>query len=127
MTWTAALSLLRKFWPALPIAALAVYVAILTLENRTKAADLKVAEAKAAVLQSANDSTAKALAAVTAQRVDNDAIATAVAAKLGTNTTHETTIRTTIEKAVANDPKVAAWADTPVPDSVRAALRSNPQ
>jgi len=116
------LAAIRKYWAAIPILGLAAFAIYQHVEGVKQAADLKVALANATTLTATNKSQAAALDAVKAQRIDNDAIATAVAAKLTGNTTKETVIKTTIQKAIANDPKVAAWADAPVPDSVRAAL-----
>ena len=117
-------ALLARFWYALPIAGLLVAVWFLREDNRVQAADLKAATEHVATLETANKGLSQAIDAVKAQRVDNDAIATAVAAKIANNSVREVNTRTIIEKAAANDPHVASWADTPVPDSVRQALRA---
>lgn len=121
---TLALSLLARFWYAIPIVGLTVAVWFLHEDNAVKAADLKAAQTQVQTVTAANAGLSSAIEAVKAQRVDNDAIAAAVAAKVGSNTVHETVTNNTIEKAVANDPKVADWASSPLPDSVRAALRT---
>jgi hypothetical protein len=69
----------------------------------------------------ANKEAKKTVDAIRAQRVDNDAIADEIAKKLAAN--RALFDRTTVLlKEARNDPKVRSWADTPVPDSVRAAL-----
>jgi len=118
------LSLLARFWYAVPIAGLAVAVWFLHEDNAVKAAKLEAAAQQVKTVTAANAGLLAAIDAAKAQRVDNDAIAAAVAAKVGGNTTRETNTRTIIEKAVANDPKVADWASSPLPSSVREALRT---
>jgi hypothetical protein len=119
---TLILSLLARFWYVVPIVALTGAVWWLHEDNAVKAANLKAAALQVQTVTTANAGLAVAINAVKAQRIDNDAIATAVASKIGTNTVRETVTNNTIEKAVANDPKVAEWASTPVPIGVRQAL-----
>lgn len=118
-----ALSLLRRFWPAIPIVALAVALWFAREDAHVARSDLKAANEHVQTVETANASLKTAIDAVKAQRVDNDAIAAAVALKLGDNATREIQTRTIIEKAVHDDPKVRDWADSPLPDSVRAALQ----
>lgn len=122
MFTTIALAALRKFWPAIPIAVLAAYAGYQHYQHERAEDQLSALMTVNETLSDANNSQERSLAAVSAQRIDNDAIATAVAAKLSASVTHETNTRTIIEKAVSNDPKVADWAATPVPVVVRRAL-----
>lgn len=126
MTAAAIWVLVKKFWWAVPLAGLAIALFFVREDLKSKSAQLDTAKTRVTDLTNANASQAKSLAAVQAQRVDNDAIATAVAAKVGTNTVHETQTRTIIEKAAQNDPVVRNLLDTPLPDSVRQALRADP-
>lgn len=117
-------ALVKRFWPfALGLGAL-IAVGALYLDNKAAHADLKVAQQRVSDVIAANKSLNTALTAVSAQRVDNDAIAAAIAGKLGAIKTRETQTQTIIERAIASDPKTAAWASVAVPDSVRSALRA---
>lgn len=124
MTALAIWSLVKRFWPAIPILGLAVAAFLYREDAAHKAADLKVAQAQVSDLTVANKTDAAALAAAQAQRADNDAIAATVASQLKGNITTQNTTRTVIEKAIASDPKTADWASSPLPDSLRNALRS---
>lgn len=118
-----AFALIKKFWPfAVGVLALAA-IGYLYLDGRALRADLKTATEHAKTVDAANAGLAKALDVVKAQRVDNDAIAATVAAKLASNSTHETSTRTIIEKAIASDPQTKSWADTALPVGLRDALR----
>jgi hypothetical protein len=120
-----ALKLLRRFWPAIPIVGLAVALWFSREDAKTAKANEAAAVEHVATVEGANKQLAGALDAIKQQRVDNDAIAAAVAARLGANTIRETNTKTIIEKAVSNDPKVRDWAGAPIPDSVREALRAH--
>lgn len=121
------LTALRKLAPYLLVAALFFVVLFQrnTITDRT--AKLEASQKEAKDLTEANKANAKVIASLSARQVDNDAIANAVASKIQVNVTRETIVRTNIEKAKANDPQVRAWADTPIPDSVRRALRADPK
>ncbi len=123
MEWAAIISLARRFWPAIPIVGLAVALWFSREDAKTARADTEAAKQHVQTVETANASLRSAIDGLKQQRVDNDAIAAAVAAKLGSNATREVQTRTIIEKAVQNDPKVRDWADSPLPDSVRAALQ----
>lgn len=119
-------AILRKIWPYLAIAALAFVVLFQRNTITGKAAKLTAAESRIADLNKANRDNVLTLASIASRQPDNDAIATAVAAKLKGNTVREIETRTIIERARANDPAVRAWGAVPVPISVRSALRSRP-
>lgn len=69
----------------------------------------------------ANKENEKTIEAFRQQRVDNDAIATAVASKLSLNRARTERSRQAIRNA-QDDPTVRAWANEPVPDSVSRAI-----
>lgn len=120
-----ALTLLRKFWYVIPLVGLLITVLVMRNDLTDKTAKLDAANTRVTDVTEANKGFKEALDKVNAARVDNDAIANAVAAKIGTNTVRETVTHTTIEKAAANDPAVRTLVDTPLPDSVRNALRAH--
>ena len=124
MTALAIWSLVKRFWPAIPILGLLAALFIMSEDLKGKKADLKVAQQQVADVTAANKADMAALAAAQAQRADNDAIAATVASQLQGNIVTQNTTRTIIEKAIASDPKAANWADQPLPDSLRNALRS---
>lgn len=119
-------AILRKFGPYLLIVALAFVVLFQRNTITGKAAKLSAAESRIVELNRTNRDQVAVLASVASRQPDNDAIATAVAAKLNGNTVREVETRTIIERAKANDPAVRAWGDAPVPSVVREALRSRP-
>jgi len=124
MEATAALAILKRIWPFVLGGLALAAIGFLYMDNKATHADLKTANEHVATVTAANAGLAKAIDDVKVQRVDNDAIATAVAGKLAGNVTRETNTRTIIERAVASDPQVRAWAQEPVPGTVRAALRA---
>lgn len=119
-----ALALLKRFWYVIPLVGLLITVLVMRNDLTDKTAKLDAANTRVTDVTAANKGLSTALDQVKAARVDNDAIANAVAAKIGTNTVRETVTHTTIEKAAANDPAVKAVVDTPLPQSVRDALRN---
>ena len=120
-------AILRKFGPFLLIVALAFVILLQRNTITGKAAKLEAANAEIGNLTDANKSLNVTLKSVASRQPDNDAIATAVAAKLNGNTVREVETRTIIERAKANDPAVRAWGDAPVPSVVRDALRAHSQ
>jgi hypothetical protein len=116
--------ILKRFWFVLPLVGLLITVLLQRNHITAQAGDLKAAQVHVTDLTNANKGYVDALATIKQQRVDNDAIATAVAARLSGNTVRETNTRTIIEKAAANDPAVRDWGSTPVPSGVRGALRT---
>ncbi len=73
----------------------------------------------------ANKANEEAIEAFKRQRVDNDAIANAVASKLNSNRARTERSRQAIRNA-QNDPNVRAWANQPVPSGVRSAIEAPP-
>ena len=81
----------------------------------------KAARVELGTALAANVQNEKTIEGFRQQRVDNDAIALAVAERL--NVTRSGTERIAIElREARNDPKVRDWSDTPVPDSVQRSL-----
>lgn len=114
-----------KFWYVPLLVGLAVCVLWQRNDLTGTKAELAASEARTRDVTNANQSLSTALTQVRLQRIDNDAIALAVAAKVGKNRDVETHTETIIEKAAQNDPNVRTWADNPLPDSVRDALRAH--
>lgn len=114
----------KRFWPLFVIVPL-VFVLLIqrnTITGRTAERDAAVkAEAQ---VREANRSQEETIRRMAGARIDNDAIAAAVAERLGTVKTRETNTRTIIERAKVNDPQVRDWADSPIPNSVRGALNT---
>jgi hypothetical protein len=88
-----------------------------------RAGTIQAATTQIDALTAANVQNQRVIATMAAARIDNDAIADAVARRIGSNTVRETETRTIIEKAKADDPIVYNWAVVPVPGSVRSALK----
>ncbi len=122
MTW----AVVRKFWYVLPLVGLLLLVLWQRNSLTDKTAKLDAANVQVTSLTSANKADQDAFAALRGARVDNDAIAAAIAAKLGDNRTIETNTRTIIERAARDDPATRDWASQPVPLSVRGALHASP-
>lgn len=114
----------KRFWPLFVIVPL-IFVVLFqrnTITGRTAERDAAVkAEAQ---VREANRSQEETIRRMAGARIDNDAIAEAVAARLGNVKTREVNTRTIIEKAKQDDPNVRDWADRPIPNSVRGALNT---
>lgn len=119
-----ALKFAKTFGPYIAIVGL--IMAVLFLRNDVTGARAGEATAlqKAANLQAVNVENARTIASMGQQRVDNDAIASAVAAKVGANVTRETRVVTVLKEGQRNDPQVRDWAASPIPGSVRGALNA---
>jgi hypothetical protein len=117
-----ALKFAKTFGPYIAIVGLIMAVLFLRNDVTGAHAERDVAKQEAANLHAVNAENARTIASMGQQRVDNDAIATAVAAKVGANVQRETRIVTVLKEGTRNDPQVRAWAATPVPSSVRGAL-----
>lgn len=119
-TW----AFIRKFWPFGLIVALAFVVLFQrnTITGRTAERDAATARVKD--VSEANAGLRRTLDVMAAARVDNDAIAEAVAKRIGNTQTRLVETRTIIEKAKRDDPAVRNWGAVPVPSSVREALRA---
>lgn len=115
---------LFRFGPYVVIAALIGAVVWFRSDAHDARADLKVADARVAVVTDANASLKNALDAVKQARADNDAIAAKVIAAVGAAGQRENTFHLDFGKAVQNDPVARNWALEPVPVGVRAALRA---
>ncbi|WLJ71245.1 hypothetical protein [Sphingomonas phage Birtae] len=115
---------IKRFWWIGALVALAFVVLIQrnTITDRTAERDQSKAEA--AQLRETNKANEDIMKALASRRVDNDAIAEAVAARLGTVREREVNTRTIIERAKQDDPNVRDWADRPIPNSVRDALNT---
>ena len=121
MSW----ALVRKFWWLPLLIALAGVVLWQRNTITDKSAKLAAAEVRVTDLTKANKTLSDFQAGLEKMRVDNDAIATAVAGKIQLNNTREIHTRVEIEKAVRDDPATRDWANQPIPDSVRKALRAD--
>lgn len=119
------LSIVRRFWYVIPLVGLTFALLFMRASLAHKDTELTVANAHAVDLTKANADAKLQLDKLAANRIDNDAIASAVAAKVGVNTVRETNTRTIIERAGQNDPKVSTWLREPVPSSVRGALSAD--
>lgn len=110
-------------------AALAVALAGVALWYRAEAVeadrDRREAEASLETAVNANRNLTASLANATKARLQNDALLVRLNQELSRleNRTIET--RTIIEREAANDPAVASWLDTPIPNGVRDALNSD--
>lgn len=125
MDGVAAIALLKRFWYVLPLIAMGAALMITRGTLADVRGDLKAADARVQSLNEANATLSHTIDMVGQQRVDNDAIAAAVAMQLQSNVARETTTRTIIERAAHDDPAIADWGSGAVPDGVRAALRAN--
>lgn len=120
MSWAIA----RKLAPFVIIALLAGAVLWLRGDITRIRAEREAAKVQVATVTKANETLARSLETVQQQRIDNDAIAAAVALRIGENRTVETRTNTIIQEKAANDPVTRDWLSVPVPDGVREALRS---
>lgn len=108
-----------------PYVAIALLVGLFLWQRNSLTAaraDVRTATAAIAQLNETNRANVAQMAKVAQARIDNDAIASAVAERLAGNGTRETHTETVIREVMQNDPVSRAWGDTPVPDSVRSAL-----
>jgi hypothetical protein len=114
----------RKFWPFGLIVALGFVVLFQrnTITSRTAARD--AAQARVKDVSEANAGLQRTLDVMAKARIDNDAIAEAVAKRIGNAQTRLVETRTIIEKARRDDPVVRDWGAVPVPSRVREALRT---
>lgn len=121
----AAWPLIKRFWWIIPLVGLVFTILIMKADISAKAALLTTRNAQVADLTKSNKDAADVINRLAAARIDNDAIAEAVASKVGTNTVRETHTNTIIERAGHNDPKVHDWLSEPIPASVRGALQAH--
>lgn len=116
------LKLALKFGPYIAIALLIGFLLYQRGNLATATGERDAALVHAAQLAATNAANQRTMQGMAAQRIDNDAIATAVATRLQDNQVREVHTQTVIREAIRNDPTVRTWADSPIPDSVRSAL-----
>ena len=120
-----AFAIIRKFWYVLPLVGLTFAVLFMRGSLAHKDTELVTAHAQVADLTKANKDAQIVIESFAAQRIDNDAIATLVAAKIKVTNTREVNYQTTIQRIANNDPAVRDWRAMPVPASVRSALQAD--
>lgn len=125
MPWLEIWTVLRKFWYVMPIIGLTFALLFVRVSLAKKETQLATSQASIASLTKANKDAQIVIAAFAQQRIDNDAIASLVAAKIKITNTREVNYQTTIQRIAANDPTVRDWRAVSVPISVRGALSSN--
>jgi LysB family phage lysis regulatory protein len=116
------LKLAIKLAPFIAIALLIGFVLWQRNTISTQSGKLNVAAQQITDLTAANASAQVTIDSFSKQRIDNDAIAAAVATRLESNRALTEGTRQAIRNASNANPTVRAWADTAVPDSVRRAL-----
>lgn len=119
-----ALVILKKYWWVGIIVALAFFCMFEYADIKKKETDLANRTAQVKDLTKSNEDAALTINRFAQQRIDNDAIADMIASRIKITNTRETDYKTIIQKAVT-DAKVASWATTPVPVSVRNALQAD--
>lgn len=117
------LKLAMKLGPFIAIALLIGFVLWQRNTISTQGGRLNVAAQQITDLTAANASAQAQIDKFAQQRIDNDAIAAAVAQRLDTNRAHIEGQRQAIRNA-SNDPSVRNWANQPVPSSVRNVLET---
>lgn len=118
------IKLLARFW-YIP-AAMAVAFLFLIMRNEVDSARAAkvTADRQIQEVSRANQSLIGEITQSRLQRTANDTAVLAAQKAVVNDRIIETHTETVIEKAAQNDTKVRAWVDTPLPDSVRAALAS---
>ncbi len=119
------LMILRKFWYVVPLIGLTFALLFMRVSLAHKDTQLVTAKAQVEDLTKANKDAQIVIKRFEQQRLDNDAIASLVAAKIKVTNTRETNYQTTIERIANNDPQVRDWRNVPVPDSVRRTLQAD--
>jgi hypothetical protein len=117
------LKLALKLGPFIAIALLIGFVLWQRNTISTQGGRLNVAAQQITDLTAANASAQAQIDKFAQQRIDNDAIAAAVAQRLDSNRAHTEGQRQAIRNA-SNDPSVRNWANQPVPSSVRNVLET---
>lgn len=117
------LKLAMKLGPYIAIALLIGFVLWQRNTISTQGGRLNVAAQQITDLTAANASAQAQIDKFAQQRIDNDAIAAAVAQRLETNRAQTEGQRQAIRNAT-NDPTVRNWANQPVPSSVRHVLET---
>lgn len=117
------LKLAMKFGPFIVIALLIGFVLFQRNTISTQSGKINLAAQQITDLTAANASAQAQIDKFAQQRIDNDAIAAAVAQRLETNRAQTEGQRQAIRNAT-NDPTVRNWANQPVPSSVRHVLET---
>jgi hypothetical protein len=107
------------------IAGLVIAVLWLRGNNAKLAGQVDVVTIERDSAVKANEANEKTIEAFRNQRVDNDAIAAAIASKLNSNRARTEGQRQAIRNA-QNDPNVRAWANQPIPSIVRDTIEAPP-
>lgn len=119
-----AIKLLARFW-YVPAAAVIAFLFLIMRNEVDSARAAKVtADRQIQEVSKANQSLIGEITQSRLQRTANDTAVLAAQKAVVNDRIIETHTETVIEKAAQNDTKVRAWVDTPLPDSVRAALAS---
>jgi hypothetical protein len=117
------LKLALKLGPFIAIALLIGFVLWQRNTISTQGGKLNLAAQQITDLTAANASAQVTINGFAQQRIDNDAIAAAVAKRLESNRAQTEGQRQAIRNAT-NDPSVRNWANQPVPSSVRNVLET---
>lgn len=118
------IQLLARFW-YIPAAAVIAFLFLIMRNEVDSARAAKVtADRQIQEVSRANQSLIGEITQSRLQRTANDTAVLAAQKAVVNDRIIETHTETVIEKAAQNDTKVRAWVDTPLPDSVRAALAS---
>lgn len=120
------MGIISKYTLPIKLAAFALLICALLWvrgENAKLNGRLKASEIVNTYLTKANEQNERVIEGFSKQRLDNDAIAAAVAKRLDSNRARTEATRQGIRNA-SNDPKVRAWADSPVPGGVRDAIET---
>lgn len=110
-----------KLGPFIAIALLIGFVLWQRNTISTQSGKLNVAAQQIVDLTAANASAQATIDSFAERRIDNDAIAAAVAQRLDSNRAHTEGQRQAIRNA-SNDPTVHDWAAMPIPDLIRRLL-----
>lgn len=108
-----------------PFVLLAILLGIVLWQRNSltdKSAKLEAASGAVSRLEATNAANQKTINDFAQQRVDNDAIAEAVASRIDVNRAATQAVNNKLKDAYRNDPNVRTWADMPIPDSVRRAI-----
>jgi hypothetical protein len=120
----AILPFLGRFWYVPIVVGLVVAVLLMRVDLATAKADKVLADAQVTSVSKANQSLVSQLTQQKLQRTANDLAYITAQKAMVHDRVIETHTETIIEKAANDDTKVRAWVDTPLPNSVRAALAS---
>jgi hypothetical protein len=120
--------LLNKYALAIKLVAIGLLVGGLLIKDgqlRSARGERDVARIERDQFKATAEQNGRVIEGFAKQRVDNDAIATAVAAKLNLNRAQTEKVRVELRKAQDNDATVRDWAVTPIPDLVQRLLNED--